>query len=208
MSAIEAAPETARLRWTQILLGNPCVLPEPRGRLRTRERVWAFDRRIAAAHEAGHVTVANYCGVRSACATIWPMPQPDPLAEKTAQGTCNMFMPKRTSRRSRMMIAVAGVVSESAWAARFGAGWPSLNWGDVLADPDSMSERDWLLAGAERGEASWQLVDAAERVATLVHPLQGPLWGDLCKVAHALARQGEFCTPAWRKFGAGSRTSA
>ena len=49
-------------------------------------RINARDRRRAAAHEAGHIVIAQHFGVEVLGAAIWPVDRDDPLLEATWSG--------------------------------------------------------------------------------------------------------------------------
>lgn len=130
------------------------------------KRILAWDRRMAAVHEAGHVVVARRFGLEILSAWIVPNDADDPQ-EKTWIGRVQI----RTSGAPEMvcrMVGVAGSVAEHLWSG----GWIE----DFF--PDAMSESDWHLAGCLPDKPDDALLDAVGEVGQLFH-CGGPDWREL-----------------------------
>jgi hypothetical protein len=159
---------------------------------RSNLRIQAYDRRLAAVHEAGHFVVASHYGLRPS--RVWIGPSPGNLiSEKTWIGqTCfdhweqlYMLRPKH-----RAMIGIAGAIAENAWLSRRNPDAGRMPE-DLLGSSDSMSPTDWSFAGCEPGSATIRLERYAYELEDL---LRGRLWDKLCSVARQLIVVGEIKT--------------
>jgi hypothetical protein len=133
----------------------------------TKVEIWVRDRRKAALHEAGHIIIANECGV-SAYGHIFAHHNPAP-DEKRWGGKAVISDPKRFSRLSRLkrcMIAVAGAVGE--------LDEEDLEFPEELSEywlePERMSLKDWEMAECNPGNPHRSCCRAIEAVGRLLAP--------------------------------------
>jgi hypothetical protein len=164
-------------------------------RFLTEVRTLATDRRHAAVHEAGHFVVAGWAGVRQVGAWIGRSATTDFRNNRSWVGQM-LWSEKhmdRLSERRRMMVAVAGAFAVEVWEGHFDPdpddggsyylGCPE----EALCDPAFMSPTDWRLADHDWGDASPQLIRAAESAIEL---LEGELWQPLIAASRTLIRDG------------------
>jgi hypothetical protein len=137
------------------------------------KRILARDRRGAAVHEAGHITIAARFGMYPVSAWIV---RNDPAGdyERTWIGRVQFHQLGRLTPQQRRMVGVAGSVAE--WLC--GGGWIE----DYFPE---MSESDWGLAGCEPDEPDGALMDAVADVGELFER-DGPGWRELMTEARRL----------------------
>lgn len=145
------------------------VMRHPIDRVKGKHaRVQAYDRRIAAIHEAGHAFMAVWLGLE-ADAWIYPVQVDDFCEERTWLGKVDVG--SSTLRRGHpniRMVAVAGMVAETLWKNGHDAYFLETDiWEHLLADDDSMPHSDWGLAGCNPGEPDDALYEIAAEVAWL-----------------------------------------
>ncbi|WP_334154362.1 hypothetical protein [Agrobacterium pusense] len=145
------------------------MISHPIGRVKGKHaRAQAYDRRIAAIHEAGHAFMAVWLGLE-ADAWIYPIQVDDFREERTWLG--KVTVGSTTLRRDHphiRMVAVAGMVAETLWKNGHDEYFlePHI-WERLLTDEDSMSHSDWGLAGCSPGEPDDALYTIAAEVAWL-----------------------------------------
>ncbi|KQR77598.1 hypothetical protein [Rhizobium sp. Leaf341] len=165
-------------------------------------RFQAYDRRLAAIHEAGHVLMAIHLGYR-AKAWVNPNETGDPFGEKTWVGHMTMRgMPEERDHPHVRMVAVAGMVAEELWKnghdEEYAETW---RWEDALKDEDIMSYSDWRLAGCEPGEPD---DDLHQVVATVAALFMHHLWTQLTGISRVLMSE----TQSIHSFGCSDTPSA
>jgi len=144
----------------------------------------AYDRRLAAIHEAGHALIAVYLGYR-ADAWVHPNETDEPLAEKTWLGHVAVHdRPRSCAHPHSRMIAIAGMVAEILWKHghddEYGEPY---GWEDHLFDEDCMSFSDWRNADCEPGQPDEDLFDVVAEVARL---FMGDYWPILTDMSRTL----------------------
>jgi hypothetical protein len=148
------------------------------------KRIMARDRRLAAIHEAGHVTMARHLGALFAVAWLEKAAgtaDSDVRFEKLWTGHTNYYFHKTPSRRKIAMFAVAGAVAEHCWQR--------ISFDDALDswdEPEVMSESDWAGTGCTPGEPSSNLLRIIEHTFSLFDSETGILWPALIKEARWL----------------------
>ncbi|WP_438748376.1 hypothetical protein [Pararhizobium sp. O133] len=152
-------------------------------------RMEAYDRRLAAIHEAGHALMAIHLGY-TADAWIHRNETVDHLREKTWLGHMTMYdLPTVSDHQHVRMVAVAGMVAETLWKCghdeEYADPW---GWEDYLLDEDSMSPSDWRLAGCAPGEPDDDLFDVVAQVGML---FMGDLWSTLTRMSRSLMGDAE-----------------
>jgi hypothetical protein len=158
----------------------------------------AYERRLSAIHEAGHLVIARSFGI-FCTGEIYPTFTNDPRL-RTWSGRTRFYAAndkplklkpgKRTgrliepSRQDMRMVSVAGPIAEAYWRDRevYRDVEPEIDW----HDPDVMSETDWEGTGCPAGEPNKRLLTAADKVAALLMPDGGPLWPKLLWIARDL----------------------
>lgn len=162
-------------------------------------RVKAYDRRLAAIHEAGHALMAVHLGY-NADAWIYPHETDEPLAEKTWLGHMTIRGgPAEDDHPHNRIVAVAGMVAETLWKNGHDEDYAEpYGWEDHLLDEDSMSFSDWRLACCEPGEPDDGLYDVVAEVASL---FMGDLWNALTAMSRVLMSDAD----AIHSFGAVTR---
>jgi hypothetical protein len=157
-------------------MGKITMAPNP---LRTAAR----DRRLAAIHEAGHVTVARWRGV-NASAYLFPTETSDPF-EKAWVGQARIGVKPKTTAQTVRLIAAAGTVAEECWHYRNAPGefedpW---FWEEHFQDPNVMSATDWQMARTEPGDPDAKFMRAVETVHAA---FTRELWPDVLRTAREL----------------------
>jgi len=155
------------------------------------KRTMARDRRRAAIHEAGHVTMARHLGARVAFArlekTFAGTPEHNLPEHNLWIGHTRFYFDKILSGRKKAMIAVAGTVSEHCWERC------SFEYVfDIWDDPDVMSPSDWAGTGCTPGELPPRLLGIIEHTFSLFNPETGILWPELIKEARRLIIKDRF----------------
>jgi hypothetical protein len=152
------------------------------------KRQEARDRRLAAIHEAGHHIIARHRGMH--VIGSWIERAGDPTRGTSAWGgRCRWHNASRTSKVTRCMIGVAGMVAEALWkAGNDPCRMDSIS--DILDDPNCMSESDWRTAGIDP-DSGWTTTQerAIERVTDL---LRGPLRVELLAQARKLIFESRY----------------
>jgi hypothetical protein len=152
-------------------------------------RINAYDRRIAAIHEAGHALMAVHLGY-TADAWIHATETAAPLEEKTWVG--HMIIRSRPVKRNHphtRMVAVAGMVAETLWKNGHDEEYADpYGWEDYLLDGGCMSFSDWRLANCDPGEPDDDLYEIAAQVAVV---FMGKLWPTLTDMSRALMSDTE-----------------
>ena len=157
----------------------------------SQKRIESRDRRRAAVHEAGHLVMMRHLGVLGGSAKILRKPS-SATSERLWVGQTS-FLPhilelskhmkddppkemmlKDVSPRELMLIGIAGVVAESAWAETDRDLLPYL-----FEDPNEMSLTDWAMTGCEPGSPSEQMINFALEVYRLFERPLGLLFSDL-----------------------------
>ena len=155
-------------------------------------RINARDRRRAAAHEAGHIVVAQHFGIAVLGAAIWPVNREDPLLEATWSGQISVFRGSDNRPDVWRAIGIAGTVAEAIWFDRDGQADLELFWDFAFDEVAAMSPSDWRLCCAEPEIDSEELETAAADVAGL---LLGELRETLIKTARRLIIEARTSTP-------------
>jgi hypothetical protein len=146
--------------------------------LRNIVRRAARDRRTAAIHEAGHLTVAYSLGL-NAHGSIHPVFDNEP-GENLWIGVSHLLA--RPNKRQNRMIGVAGAVAEALQKA-----FPEEFLEDehyFWSSPDAMSETDWRLTGCPPGNPDKLFLAAVEKVASLLQ--RNDIWRELMGTARDL----------------------
>lgn len=158
----------------------------------TYKKTLAKERRCSAIHEAGHYVVARHLGVCRVGAVVWPR-LPVDTAEapgtKTYRGSCHLLGLDRAhlSYRKRMRIGCAGTVAALAWDANNGDGRLDQDYvHDLMLGQEGLSDTDLAFMWQKRGHPSGDAFDHAWKVAKLLMPGTGILWGPLLRVARIL----------------------
>lgn len=149
----------------------------------SRKRIAARDRRIAAIHEAGHVTMARHVGLTDVSAWLEETRDPGEY-DKLWIGHTRYPSPSisRISRRKLAMFAVAGTVAELCWQRETFA--ETLDF-DMWLEPETMSESDWAGCDCEPGNPSPQLLKIIKTVFLLFDREAGKLWPDVVSEARS-----------------------
>lgn len=150
-----------------------------------RACTYAWDRRKAAIHEAGHIVVSEHVGCPIFGAWIEPIiplgklftTRSSSFQEKTWVGHARLDR-SGVNDFHRCQIGVAGAVAELAWDRE-----PIDP--DYWTEPAIMSEADWQLVGCRSGEPDATLCEAIEQVGEWLRPA-APLWYPLILTARAL----------------------
>lgn len=147
-------------------------------------RMEAYDRRLAAIHEAGHALIAIHLGYK-AHAWIHRNETADPLREKTWLGHMTVHnLPTEPGHPHVRMVAVAGMVGETLWKCghdeEYAEPW---GWEDYLLDEASMSPSDWRLSGCVPGEPDDDLFHVVAQVGAL---FMGESWPKLNTMSRRL----------------------
>jgi hypothetical protein len=146
----------------------------------------AWDRRMAAIHEAGHVVVARSLGIPVASSWIAPNDNHGDQWEKSWTGRTQLGpMQSKCSKRQGRLIGVAGAIAEQFWSDDDDSFWDD----DVWRDPEIMSESDWEMAGCRPGQPNKAFFTAIDHVAALLKR-DGLLWPSLLQTARALIVEG------------------
>jgi hypothetical protein len=133
----------------------------------TELEIWVRDRRRAALHEAGHIIIANECGL-GAYGHIFA--RHDPAPNENYWGGTTYLDPKqlrRLSRLRRCMIAVAGAVGELGEEELEYPGWLGEEY---WFEPEIMSPTDWEGTGCRPGNPDRSCCRAIEAVGRLLAP--------------------------------------
>jgi len=148
------------------------------------KRLSARDRRHAAIHEAGHVTMARHVGLNAVSAWLEEIRDPgkhDKLWIGHTEYLPPSFLNKKISRKKIVMYAVAGAVAECCWNREaFDE--------DVWSDPDAMSASDWISCGCEPSVPSPKILNIIEDVFSLFSREAGELWPAVAIEARSLIR--------------------
>ena len=152
----------------------------------TTAKLYAKDRRMAAMHEAGHMVIARWAGIRPVGAWICQKAEVPDLELKGFGGQCVYYTHHlaRLSQIRRMMIGVAGAMAEAVWENKFIN--ESIYAPDVLYLGDAMSDTDWP-EGTSPDEWPVKLERASEKVVDL---LENELRQDWLDVGRCLIRTG------------------
>lgn len=152
-------------------------------------RISARDRRGAAIHEAGHVTIGRHIGLVGLSARIERNLDGDKF-NKLWIGRTRYLPPSAIGRnlpqKKQALVAVAGSVAEFCWEG--------VNFADTLTDyvwedPNTMSDTDWAGCGCDPGNPTRQALRAIETVFSLLDRQVGPLWPPLLSEARSLIKE-------------------
>lgn len=145
-----------------------------------KRRIAVIERRSAAVHEAGHLVVGRFVGLRDVDAWIFPRPEAG-VDQKTWGGKAEFSSTQvqRLPALERRMFAVAGSVAERCWRREFVDPW-------LWQEPAMMSSTDWQTSRCAPGDVDELLERAIQRTGGLLEAERGELWHELCRVAHAL----------------------
>ena len=144
-------------------------------------RIHAYDRRMAAIHEAGHALMAVHLGY-AADAWIYPRNEENTLELKTWVG--HVCIHGGASRPHNRLIAVAGMVAEIIWKNGHHEDYAhAYGWEDYLLDGDAMSFSDWRLADCSPGEPDDDLHEVTAEVGAL---FMSDLWPALTDISRVL----------------------
>jgi hypothetical protein len=145
-------------------------------------RIEARDRRMAAIHEAGHVTMARNVGLDILAA--WLEKTPDPgVYDKLWIGHTRPYLKKKMSREKLAMFAVAGAVAECCWHRD---SFDEMLDNDAWYDAAAMSDSDWACCRCEPGNPTPRLLKIIKTVFSLFDRQAGKLWPDLLVEARRL----------------------
>jgi hypothetical protein len=135
------------------------------------QRIVAYDRRLAAIHEAAHQVVARRYGLQDVGAWIEPSPTNEPSLERTWIGHTyfTVFEMRSLSPVNRTMVAVAGFIAEAVWQHHL---IEDLDYEDHYI----MSDADWRLAGLVPGSPTKQFFRAVDRVEKMFLSGSSPHW--------------------------------
>ena len=138
-------------------------------------RMEAYDRRLAAIHEAGHAVMATHLGYESH-AWIHRNDTYAPRDEKTWLGHMTMRSMPGAGHPHARRVAVAGMVAETLWKNGHDEDYLEwYGWEDYLQDDACMSYADWRLADCNPGEPDEGLYDVTAEVAAIIIHLWLPL---------------------------------
>jgi len=150
----------------------------------SRKRLSAWDRRLAAIHEAGHVTMARYVGLIVTSAWLEETREGG-IYEKFWIGHTSYMLPfiskKRISRKKMSMFAVAGTVAERCWHRE------AFDY-DLWFDAYAMSDSDWAGCDCEPGDPPPQLLEIIKTVFSLFDREAGELWPAVVIEARSLIK--------------------
>jgi hypothetical protein len=158
-------------------------------------RINARDRRKAAAHEAGHIVIAEHLGIDVARSAIWPTPREDALSEKLWGGQIQVFAGSESRLEIWRAIGIAGIVAEDVLcetSAESAETTELYHWDYRFDYAEAMSLSDWQLCRAEPGVDADELADVATQVAEL---LLVELREKLIKTARRLIIEARTATP-------------
>ena len=159
--------------------------PEGNSGRMSRWRIEAKDRRCAAVHEAGHITMARHIGLLGAHASLQRIQSTNLLYEKSWIGQTRYLAPERTgttlSSRNRVMFAVAGTVAEFCWQR---ISFDETE--DAWYEPEVMSPTDWAGCNCEPGDPTEQLFAVIETAFSLFDRRSGKLWPEVLNEARLL----------------------
>jgi hypothetical protein len=146
-------------------------------------RISARDRRVAAIHEAGHVTIGRHIGLVSISARLEKVSNPG-IDDKFWIGHTQFFRPlPPLPRKTMAMFSVAGAVAECCWKKyTFDS---SIDDGLWFAS-EVMSASDWEGCGCTPGKPTQQLFKIIEATFALLDREQGSLWPRLLSEARHL----------------------
>jgi len=175
---------------------------------RSGRRLEARDRRLAAIHEAGHVTMGRHIGLSRISAWLEKTPNPEPwdkvwightrFLEGRLSKTVRPRLSKGFFQREYAMFAVAGAVAERCWQ--------HCDFEDALElwdDPDSMSESDWAECCCQPGYPTRELINVINEVFSLFDRKTGKLWPALLAEARELIVDSR---PSSRSLGRPDKT--
>jgi hypothetical protein len=149
------------------------------------ERMAAKDRRRAAIHEAGHVTIGRYIGLKAVSALLVKV-EGGGLCEKHWIGHTRYLSPQilnqKTPRKKLAMFSVAGAVAEFCW--QHDTFEETLDY-DAWSDENVMSSTDWAGCDCSPGRPTRQLFRTIEATFALLDR-KGELWAELLKEARLL----------------------
>jgi hypothetical protein len=145
------------------------------GRRLSKIQISAWERRLAAIHEAGHFTIGRHLGLLTFNARIEK--NPNQSRDEKSWLASTIILQSTTLRKNRM-VAVAGAVAEFCWKREMFE-----DTRDAWEDPLTMSDADWALSGCQPGEPSRQLMRAVESTFELLDPTEGQLWSTLLRKA-------------------------
>jgi hypothetical protein len=161
-----------------------CTIPSKIG---YPKRLSARDRRLAAVHEAGHLTMARHVGIYGASAWLEEK-RPTGDCEKLWIGHTKYLSPsifkKKISHRKFVMFAASGAIAECCWRRE------SFD-DDTWFDPDSMSSSDWVGCGCDPGEPSCKILNIIEDVFSLFNRDAGELWPAVAITARSLIKNSQ-----------------
>jgi hypothetical protein len=161
-------------------------------RLRLR-RIEARDRRMAAIHEAGHLTMARHVGLHAASASLEKIQDASTSIMDTrlwvgkTRYLQSGIIGKPLSYRKMAMFAVAGAVAESCWQRE---SFDEEFWYDDMA----MSVSDWAGCKCEPGNPSPKLLKIIAETYSLFDYQTGQLWPVLLREAHRLIKSSRRST--------------
>lgn len=154
---------------------------------KTPKRIEARDRRLAAIHEAGHVTMGRHLGLIVAHALLKKVPNTDMSQDKLWIGHTQYLPPSlfktKMSQKKLAMFAVSGAVAELCWQR---ASLDEALDEDRWCDPQAMSPSDWEGSGCEPGDPTRQFLKAVEATFELLNREAGKLWPSLLREARCL----------------------
>lgn len=157
-------------------------------------RVEAVERRLAAIHEAGHITAAIYLGLLNVSGAIWKCGEASASSFNKSWVGDTSFRPIRIKDGRAFnlrapdltLMAVAGSVSELCW---HGVGFLETVENESWHDPSAMSDSDWRAAKCAPGYPTPSFIRAIEKAFRLFSRSSGILWPQVAATARTLVVQ-------------------
>ena len=155
------------------------------------KRIEATERRLAAIHEAGHISAASYLNLLNVSGAIWKHREADARCDEKSWVGHTAYFPLRVHGTSvsnlrgddLKLFSVAGAVSELSWqGATFEETLENESWND----PAAMSDSDWLGCKCAPGNPSPRMIGIIEKAFRLFSRDGGILWPGVLVYARTL----------------------
>jgi hypothetical protein len=168
-----------------------------------RKKMNAYDKQMAAIHEAAHFVVARYFKRHDVTAEIHPNPNGGSMMRKAWIGQTNYkLMPSgrikavpKLPRHYKQMVGCAGVVAEAIYYCKTNPdpdGDDYIYIPDLLSgEPDAMSPTDW--GDTTPGDLTPSLERSAEAVLELLR--RPEIWAEVEAGAEVLVEDGSLPSP-------------